>query len=221
MKSIKERTEAAKDYRKEVERISDMRTARGGRTAAIQTAGDILLGWAVLKNIDGSIKDYYVRQLWDSKGTFDLENISQDGYYGLSLACAWTLTHAHAKTGDRHAIAAYLGKGDAFETAMVSYARAYADQNEADYEMFLKIKRSGIIRTMIDLVCGTFNYGVFEDMTAIRMNVDNFEEAYDILSAHGFRKALGIEEVDLETTRALLMVSPSGFAVRPDDPGYR
>ena len=106
---------------------------------AIQTAGDILLGWAVLKNIDGSIKDYYVRQLWDSKGTFDLENISQDGYYGLSLACAWTLTHAHAKTGDRHAIAAYLGKGDAFETAMVSYARAYADQNEADYEMFLTI----------------------------------------------------------------------------------
>lgn len=51
------------------------------------------------------------------------------------------------------------------------------------------------------------------DMTAIRMNVDNFREAYDLLSAHGFKKAPGIEEVDLETARALLMISPSGFAI--------
>ena len=51
------------------------------------------------------------------------------------------------------------------------------------------------------------------DMTAIRMNVDIFREAYDILSAHGFKKAPGIEEVDLETAKALLMVSPSGFAI--------
>ena len=51
------------------------------------------------------------------------------------------------------------------------------------------------------------------DMTAIRMNVDNFREAYDLLTAHGFKKAPGIEEVDLETARALLMVSPSGFAI--------
>ena len=52
--------------------------------------------------------------------------------------CAWTLAHAHAKTGDRHMISGYLGKGDAFEKAMVRYASSYADQNEADYEMFLK-----------------------------------------------------------------------------------
>lgn len=51
------------------------------------------------------------------------------------------------------------------------------------------------------------------DMTAIRMNVDNFREAYDLLTAHGFKKAPGIEEVDLETAKALLMVSPSGFAI--------
>lgn len=51
------------------------------------------------------------------------------------------------------------------------------------------------------------------DMTAIRMNVDNFKEAYDLLTAHGFRKAPGIEEVDLETAKALLMVAPSGFAI--------
>ena len=51
------------------------------------------------------------------------------------------------------------------------------------------------------------------DMTAIRMNVDNFKEAYDLLTAHGFRKAPGIEEVDMETAKALLMVAPSGFAI--------
>ena len=51
------------------------------------------------------------------------------------------------------------------------------------------------------------------DMTAIRMNVDNFREAYDLLTAHGFKKAPGIEEMDLEMARALLMVSPSGFAI--------
>ena len=51
------------------------------------------------------------------------------------------------------------------------------------------------------------------DMTAIRMNVDNFQEAYDLLTAHGFKKAPGVEEVDLKTAKALLMVSPSGFAI--------
>ena len=51
------------------------------------------------------------------------------------------------------------------------------------------------------------------DMTAIRMNVDNFQEAYDLLTAHGFKKAPGIDEVDLKTAKALLMVSPSGFAI--------
>ena len=106
---------------------------------AIQTAGDILLGWVTLKDPTGSMKDYYVRQLWDAKGSFDLETISADVYHGLSLACAWSLAHAHAKTGDRHAIAAYLGKGEVFENAMLSYASAYADQNEADYEMFLSL----------------------------------------------------------------------------------
>ena len=110
---------------------------------AIQTAGDILLGWITLQDPRGIMKDYYVRQLWDAKGSFDLETISPDVYHGLSLACAWSLAHAHAKTGDRHAIAAYLGKGEVFENAMVSYASAYADQNEADYEMFMRMNSKG------------------------------------------------------------------------------
>ena len=105
----------------------------------IQTAGDILLGWARLKIPSGNMRDYYVRQLWDAKGSIDMETISAQGYHGISLACAGTLAHAHAKTGDRHSIAAYLGKGEVFENAMVSYSSAYADQNEADYEMFKEI----------------------------------------------------------------------------------
>ena len=117
---------------------SGQRVVEGQRS--IQTAGDILLGWVRLKMPSGGRKDYYVRQMWDAKGSIDMETISAEGYHGISLACAWVLAHAHAKTGDRHAIAAYLGKGEAFENAMVSYSGAYADQNEADYEMFLKIQ---------------------------------------------------------------------------------
>ena len=117
---------------------SGQRVVEGQRS--IQTAGDILLGWVRLKNQSSGKKDYYVRQMWDAKGSIDMETISEEAYHGISLACAWTLAHAHAKTGDRHAIAAYLGRGEAFEKAMVSYSRAYADQNEADYEMFLKMQ---------------------------------------------------------------------------------
>ena len=93
---------------------------------AIQTVGDILLGWITFSSEDGINGDYYVRQLWDSKGSFDLEKISCEELRGLSSACAWTLAHAHAKTGNRHMIAGYLGKGEDFEKAMVGYARAYA-----------------------------------------------------------------------------------------------
>ena len=106
---------------------------------AIQTAGDILLGWMRLKAPNGKYYNYYVRQFWDAKGSFDLENISPTGLSGLSSACAWTLAHGHAKTGSRHMISGYLGKGDVFEETMVCYATAYADQVEADYEMFLKM----------------------------------------------------------------------------------
>ena len=109
---------------------------------AIQTAGDILLGWLRIELSNGIQRDYYVRQLWDAKGSFDLEKITEAGYKGLSLMCAWTLAHAHAKTGDRHAISGYLGKNDKFDKAMVGYASRYADQNEADYEMFLKYCKS-------------------------------------------------------------------------------
>ena len=103
----------------------------------IQTAGDILTGWVRIPDFKGQVMDYYVRQLWDSKGSLDLEKVSQEELIGYAALCAQTLAHAHAKTGDRHAIAAYLGKGNAFADAMTAFAGAYADQNQIDYEMFL------------------------------------------------------------------------------------
>ena len=110
---------------------------------AIQNSSDILLGWVRLKTASGISRDYYVRQLWDAKYSFDLEMLEEGAFRAISRMCARTLAHAHAKTGDRHAIAGYLGSGDAFESAMVKYAASYADQNEADYEMFLKIDKNG------------------------------------------------------------------------------
>ena len=86
----------------------------------------------------GRRKDYYVRQLWDEKGSVDLDSISVSDLDGYAALCARTLAHAHAKTGNRHEIAGYVGKGDAFASAMTAFASSYADQNEEDYKVFLK-----------------------------------------------------------------------------------
>lgn len=105
---------------------------------AIQTAGDIMLGWARMPDENGRPEDYYVRQLWDGKGSVDLTTVTPDGLAGVADLCAWVLAHAHAKTGNRHEIAGYLGKNDSFDKAMLQFAQSYADQNEADYAVFLK-----------------------------------------------------------------------------------
>ncbi len=116
---------------------SGQRVVQGQK--AVQTAGDILLGWAEYVDPNGKKKDYYIRQLWDGKGGFDLDEIGENGVGTVARMCAWTLAHAHAKTGDRHVIAGYMGKGKAFDKAIVKFARRYADQNERDYETFLKM----------------------------------------------------------------------------------
>ena len=74
----------------------------------------------------------------NAQGSIDLTDITRDNLKGLAKMCAWTLAHEHAKTGNRHEIAGYLGKGEAFDEAMAEFASKYADQNEADYQMFLK-----------------------------------------------------------------------------------
>jgi uncharacterized protein (DUF2252 family) len=100
----------------------------------VQAASDILLGWVRAKGIDGESRDYYVRQLWDQKGSARVENMDPPALTAYAQICGTTLAHAHARSGDRIAIAAYLGKGDTFDRAMAEFAESYADQNERDYE---------------------------------------------------------------------------------------
>jgi uncharacterized protein (DUF2252 family) len=109
----------------------------------MQAAGDVLLGWLSVDGIDGKKRDFYVRQLWDGKGSAEIESMGPQTMAGYAGLCGWSLARAHARTGDRHAIAAYLGKGDAFDRAIAEFSEAYADQNEADYETLLDAQRSG------------------------------------------------------------------------------
>lgn len=120
---------------KDAAESAGLRIVRGQK--AMQTASDVLLGWSDMQS-DKASRSFYVRQLWDGKASVDLEEIDADSLQALAGACGWTLAHAHARTGNRFAIAGYLGKGDVFDRAIVAFARAYADQNEADYRMFLK-----------------------------------------------------------------------------------
>ncbi|HEX7244325.1 MAG TPA: DUF2252 domain-containing protein [Solirubrobacterales bacterium] len=99
-----------------------------------QTASDILLGWVKAKGLDGKQRDFYVRQLWDQKGSARVEGMDPKAMTAYAQICGTTLAHAHARSGDRIAIAAYLGKSDKFDVAMAAFAEAYADQNERDYE---------------------------------------------------------------------------------------
>jgi uncharacterized protein (DUF2252 family) len=102
----------------------------------MQAASDIFLGWLTAEGPDGKARDFYVRQLWDGKGSAEIELMDPKGMGIYARLCGWTLARAHARSGDRVAIASYLGKGDSFDRAMCEFAEAYADQNEADYREF-------------------------------------------------------------------------------------
>jgi uncharacterized protein (DUF2252 family) len=100
----------------------------------MQAAGDIFLGWCPAVGVDGEQRDFYVRQLWDWKRSADVETMSPRAFEVYARMCGWTLARAHARSGDRVAIAAYLGAGDSFDGAMVEFAEAYAEQSERDHE---------------------------------------------------------------------------------------
>jgi hypothetical protein len=100
----------------------------------MQATSDILLGWIRTdETLDGAERDFYVRQLWDWKTSVDLDTILPKGLELYGEVCGFLLAHAHARSGDRIAIASYLGKGDAFDSALAEFAGAYADQNERDH----------------------------------------------------------------------------------------
>jgi uncharacterized protein (DUF2252 family) len=109
----------------------------------MQAATDIFLGWQRIKGLDGVTRDYYVRQFQDWKGSADTDTMLVPGATLYSRMCAATLARAHARWGDRIAIASYLGKGDAFDRAIADFSAVYADQNERDYAAFAAAVRSG------------------------------------------------------------------------------
>jgi uncharacterized protein (DUF2252 family) len=110
-----------------------------------QAASDVLLGWLKVTGIDGKKRDFYVRQLWDGKGSAEIELMSAPTMATYAGLCGWSLARAHARTGDRVAIAEYLGKSDKFDRAIAEFSEAYADQNEADYQVVAKARDAGEI----------------------------------------------------------------------------
>jgi len=99
----------------------------------MQASSDILLGWVRSRGVDGEYRDFYVRQLWDWKGSAKVEAMDARGLTTYAQICGTTLAHAHARGGDRIAIAAYLGKGDSFDDAMADFAETYAKQAIRDH----------------------------------------------------------------------------------------
>ena len=99
----------------------------------MQASSDIFLGWQrIEKAPDGKQRDFYVRQLRDWKGSVDTDSMLPAGLLVWARLCGWTLARAHARSGDRIAIASYLGQGLAFDQAIASFAEAYAEQNQRD-----------------------------------------------------------------------------------------
>jgi len=99
----------------------------------MQAASDHLLGWERLQGIDGRVRDFYIRQLHDWKGSFDVQEMVPTGMALYAELCGWTLARAHARSGDRIAIAAYLGNKDVFDRAVATFASLYADQTARDH----------------------------------------------------------------------------------------
>ncbi|MGW7823198.1 DUF2252 domain-containing protein [Streptomyces puniciscabiei] len=111
----------------------------------LQAAGDIFLGWTRVVGLDGRDRDFYVRQLWDWKGSLRPEGWDP-GLLSLSgRVCGAALARAHARSGDPVAIAAYLGGGDRFDRALCGFAQAYADRTERDFEALGGAVRAGRI----------------------------------------------------------------------------
>jgi uncharacterized protein (DUF2252 family) len=112
----------------------------------MQAASDIFLGYEKVEAPDGVTRDFYLRQLRDWKGSFEIEGAIPEGLTKYVSICAQALARAHARSGDRIAIASYLGHGPTFDRALAEFARAYADQNEQDYEALKQAEAMGRIK---------------------------------------------------------------------------
>ena len=114
-------------------------TNHGERVVAgkrlMQASSDIFLGWQRTNGLDGIDRDYYLRQLRDWKASAEVEGALPAGMAVYGQVCGWTLARAHARSGDRVTIGAYLGKTDSFDEAIADFSAAYADQNEKDHAL--------------------------------------------------------------------------------------
>ena len=110
----------------------------------MQATSDIFLGWLRNEEGEGGVaRDFYARQLKDWKGSAEIEGMDPRAMAQYGKLCGWTLARAHARSGDRIAIAAYLGKGRSFDRAILEFSQAYAEQNERDYKALAKAVESG------------------------------------------------------------------------------
>lgn len=112
----------------------------------MQAAGDAFLGWVEVEGFDGKQRCFYVRQLWDGKGSAEVERMSARDLGTYASLCGEALARAHARSGDRVAIASYLGGGEVFDKALARFAESYADQNERDFERVSAAVASGEIQ---------------------------------------------------------------------------
>jgi uncharacterized protein (DUF2252 family) len=115
----------------------------------MRVASDPLLGWYRLRAWDGKVHDFYVRQLWDGKASVDVNRLSPAGLRCYGEACGWTLARGHARSGDRIAMAAYLGKKDTFDRAVAAFAVKYAEVTEKDHRKLVAAIDKGRVRAQM------------------------------------------------------------------------
>jgi hypothetical protein len=143
--SVLERFTKKSEYQNSGERV-----VTGQRL--MQATSDIFLGWLhARQGLDGLERDFYGRQLKDWKGSFEAEGVRPEGALLYARICGWTLARAHARSGDRVSIAAYLGNSDAFDRAIAEFAEAYADQNQRDYDALVEAVKQGRIEAQTGL----------------------------------------------------------------------
>jgi uncharacterized protein (DUF2252 family) len=142
--SVLERFLGKTEYRNHGERV-----VVGQRL--MQATSDIFLGWQRITGVDGVERDFYVRQFHDWKGSIEVENMQASGAMLYGQLCGGILARAHARWGDRVAIAAYLGKNDVFDNAIADFAAAYADQNERDFEALQRAVKDGRVAAELDV----------------------------------------------------------------------
>ena len=116
-----------------------------------QTMGDIFLGWSHIEGSDGATRYFYFRQLWDGKGSADVDAMGGKRLRHYAALCGSALALAHARSGDASMIAGYLGEDETFDEAVAEFSHGYADLTEQDHDAHLAAIDSGRIEAERDL----------------------------------------------------------------------